>query len=161
VSRDFLLQVFSWITVPQAPDNNIKIISNFFENSRRYSQVKVLILPAIPLVLLTPVANCHRYHWHRWQIIGTISGCRHLKVNLKAKIYIYVSSTTHRWPNEISKIFLIEDFFYLPPVANLELRISPLIFEKIRNGLNGILWGWEETDSWKEPEAKNLVTLSL
>ncbi len=26
--------------------------------------------------------------------IGTISGCRNLKVNLKAKIYIYVSSTT-------------------------------------------------------------------
>jgi hypothetical protein len=30
----------------------------------------------------------------------------------------------------------------LTPVANLELRISPRIFEKIRNGLNGILWGW-------------------
>jgi hypothetical protein len=27
----------------------------------------------------------------RWQIIGTISGCRYLKVNLKAKIYIYVN----------------------------------------------------------------------
>jgi hypothetical protein len=29
-------------------------------------------------------------------IIGTILGSRHLKVNLKAKIYIYVSSTTQR-----------------------------------------------------------------
>jgi hypothetical protein len=53
---------------------------------------------------------------------------------------------------QIIKIFLIEDFFHLPrvsltPVANLELRISPRIFEKIRNGLYGILWGWEETDS--------------
>ncbi len=28
--------------------------------------------------------------WHRWQIMGTISGCRHLKVNLKAKIYIHI-----------------------------------------------------------------------
>jgi hypothetical protein len=76
--------------------------------------------------------------------MGTISGCRHLKVNLKAKIYIYVSSTTQRLPNKINKIFLIEDFFPLPPVsltpvASLELRISPRIFEKIRNGLNGIL----------------------
>jgi hypothetical protein len=67
---------------------------------------------------------------------------------------------------KIIKIFLIEDFFHLPlvsltPVANLELRISPRIFEKIRNGPNGILWGWGETDSWKEPEAQNLVTLSL
>ncbi len=42
--------------------------------------------------------------------MGTISGCRHLKVNLKAKIYINVSSTTQRWPNKIIKIFLIEDF---------------------------------------------------
>jgi hypothetical protein len=48
----------------------------------------------------------------------------------------------------------------LTPVANLELRISPRIFEKILNGLNGILWGWGETDSWKDPEAKNLVPLN-
>ncbi len=62
----FCLSFFSWITFPQAPDNNIRIISNFFENSRRYSQVKVhhryqrhrrQILPPVPLVLLTPVAN--------------------------------------------------------------------------------------------------------
>ncbi len=33
------------------------------------------------------------------------------------------------------------------PVANLELRISPRIFEKNRNGLDVILWGWGETDS--------------
>jgi hypothetical protein len=29
-----------------------------------------------------------------------------------------------------------------------------------RGGPNGILWGWEETDSKKKPQAKNLVTLS-
>jgi hypothetical protein len=52
----------------------------------------------------------------------------------------------------------------LPPVLLIPvaiLRISPRIFEKIRNGPNGILWGCGETDSWKKPEAKNLVTLSL
>ncbi len=126
----FFFRFFSWITFPQAPDNNIRIILIFFENSRRYSQLKVH----------------HRCQRHRWQIMGTISGCRHLKVNLKAKIYMYVSSTTQRWPNKIMKIFLIEDFFHLPPVslkpvANLELRISPRIFEKIWNRLNGTLWG--------------------
>ncbi len=41
---------------------------------------------------------------------------------------------------------MIEDFLHLPPVsltpvANLELRISPRIFEKIRNDPNGILRG--------------------
>ena len=72
----------------------------------------------------------------------TISGCGQLKVNLRAKIYIYVKSTTQRCPNKIMKILLLESFCHLPPVslspvANLELRISPRIFEKIRNSLNG------------------------
>jgi hypothetical protein len=34
----------------------------------------------------------------------------------------------------------------LIPVVHLYLRIFPRIFEKIRNGPNGILWGWGETD---------------
>jgi hypothetical protein len=83
--------------------------------------------------------------------MGLISGCRYLKVNLKAKMYICVNSTIQRWPNKIIKIFLIEDFSDLPPVSttpvvNFELQISPRIFEKIPNGPNGILWGRGETD---------------
>jgi hypothetical protein len=79
---------------------------------------------------------------------------------------IYVNSTTQRCPNKFIKIFLLESFFHLPPVsltpvANLELRTSPRIFEKIRNGPNGIIRGLGETGSRKKPEAKNLVTLSL
>ena len=98
--------------------------------------------------------------------MGTISGCSHLKMNLKAKIYKYVNSTTQRCANKIIKIFLLEGFFHLPPVlltpvANLELQISPRIFEKNRNGPNGIIRGLGETGSRKKPEAKNLVTLSL
>ena len=91
--------------------------------------------------------------------MATISGCRQLKVNLKAKIYLYVNSTTQRCPNKIIKIFLLESFFHLvpvslTPVANLELRTSPRIFEKIRNGLNGILWSWGETDYMKKTRSK-------
>jgi hypothetical protein len=98
--------------------------------------------------------------------MATISGCIYYKVNLKAKIYIFVISTTQRFPNKIIKIFLLEGFFHLPlvsltPVANLELRISPRIFEEIRNDPNGIIRGLGETGSRKKPEAKNLVTLSL
>jgi hypothetical protein len=66
------------------------------------------------------------------------------------------------------KIFLIEDFFHLPPmsttpVVHLELRISPRIFEKIRNGPNGTVYSgaWGKLIHEKKPEAKNLVTLSL
>jgi hypothetical protein len=84
--------------------------------------------------------------------MATISGCRHLKVNLKAKIFIYVNSTTQRCPKKIIKNFLIEDFFHLPPVpttpvVHLEPRISPRIFEKIQNGRNGTLKRLGETDS--------------
>ncbi len=43
---------FSWISFPQAPEYTIRAVSNFFENSRRYSQLKVH----------------HRCHWHRWQM---------------------------------------------------------------------------------------------
>ncbi len=54
---------------------------------------------------------------------------------------------------------MIEDFLHLPPVsttpvANLELRISPRIFEKIWNGPNGILRGLEETDSYKKTTSR-------
>jgi hypothetical protein len=82
----------------------------------------------------------------------TISGCRHLKVNLKATNYIYVNSTTERCANKINKIFLLEYFFYLPlvsltPVVHLEPRITPKIFEKIRNGRNSILRCLGETHS--------------
>ncbi len=61
---------------------------------------------------------------------------------------------------------MIEDFLHLPPVsltpvANLELRISPRIFEKIWNDPNGIVRGLGETDLWKKPVVENLVTLSL
>jgi hypothetical protein len=41
------------------------------------------------------------------------------------------------------------------------LRISPRIFEKIQNDPNVIIRGLGQGDSWKKPEAKNLVTLSL
>ncbi len=49
----------------------------------------------------------------------------------------------------------------LTPVVHLELRISQRIFEKIRNDPNVIIRGLGEGDSWKKPEAKNLVTLSF
>ena len=98
--------------------------------------------------------------------MGFISGCRYLKVNLKAKIYIYVNSTIQRCSNKIIKIFLIEDFFHLPPVSatpvvNLELRISPRIFEKIRNGPNRTLWGWGKLIHKKTSSKKSRDTVPL
>jgi hypothetical protein len=98
--------------------------------------------------------------------MATISGCRYHKVNLKAKIYIYVNSTTQRFPNNIIKIFLLEGFFHLPPVsltpvANLELRISPRIFEKIRNVPNGIIRGGGNWFKKKNRRKKSRDTVPL
>ncbi len=104
---------------------------NFFENSRRYSQLKVdhrcqrHRWQICYRCQRHRRQNCHYYQRHRWQILppvllallipwqtmGIISGCRYLKVNLKAKMYICVTSTIQRCPNKIIKSFLIEDFF--------------------------------------------------
>ena len=88
------------------------------------------------------------------------------EVNSKAKIYIYVYSTTQRCPYKIIKILQLKGFFHLPllpmtTMVHFELQISPQIYEKIWNGPNGILRGLGETDSWKKPEVENHVTLSL
>jgi hypothetical protein len=66
--------------------------------------------------------------------MGTLSDRFHLIVNLKKKMYLYVSSTT-KGVKRKCKSFLIEDFFHLPPVkttpvVHLELQISPQSFEK-------------------------------
>ena len=37
----FCFRFYSWITFPQAPEYIIRVVSNFFENSRRNSQLKV------------------------------------------------------------------------------------------------------------------------
>jgi hypothetical protein len=44
----------------------------------------------------------------------------------------------------------------MTPVVHLDLRISPGIYEKVRNGPNGILRGLGE-----KPEFENIVALSL
>ncbi len=57
---------------------------------------------------------------------------------------------------------LIEDFFDLPPVSTTpvvhsKLQKSLRIFKKILNGPVGLLWGWGETDSWKNLKLKKIV----
>jgi hypothetical protein len=52
VPRDFLLQVFFMNHFLPSPEKNIRVISIFFANLRRYSQVKVH----------------QRYQRYRWQI---------------------------------------------------------------------------------------------
>ncbi len=176
-----------WISFPPAPEYSIKTVSNFFENSRNYSQLKVChrwqmekifnqknlnnfiwsplgskgniyinfclqvhfqVSAALycshylPPVSLIPVRRWHRrqvcrwYRWHRWQICQR---CQQHKGN---------------WWQNLPPVSLT-------PVVHLDLRISPRIFEKIQNDPNFIIRGLGKGDSWKKPEAKNFVTLSL
>ncbi len=74
--------------------------------------------------------------------MGLISGCRYLKVNLKAKMYICVNSSIQRCPNKIIKIFLIEDFSHLPPVVNLELEY----LREFSKNFETVLMGYSEAE---------------
>ena len=86
-------EIFSWITFPQAPENNIRIISIFFwkfaeifasQGAPPVSTSPAANLPPVPLVLLTPVQICHRCQpyrrqicrrcqWRRWQLATDIN----------------------------------------------------------------------------------------
>jgi hypothetical protein len=73
-------------------------------------------------------------------------------MNLKKKIYLYANSTAQKCPKEIIKIYLIEDFFHLPPVST-----TPVVHLELRNFSANL----GESDPCRKPEVKNLVALSL
>ncbi len=110
----FCFRFFSRITLPQAPENNTRVILNFFKSRCTTGVNDIAGKIAAGFndtggkfatgINDTSGKFCHQFClccWHRWQIchwchspwwqiMETISGCRHLKVNLKAKIYIYM-----------------------------------------------------------------------
>ncbi len=83
---------------------------------------------SIPLGPFRIFSNCHWCHWYRWQNMEKISGCRLLKENFKAKIYIYFNSTTQRCPNKIIKIFWLKIF----SICHRCKRCQTLIWEYLR-----------------------------
>ncbi len=87
----------------------------------------------LPPVLLTPVAICHRRRWHWRQI------CRRYRWH---RWQVCHRCRWYRW-------------------CTLTCKKSPGIFKKFEIDPNFIFRGLGEGDSWKKPEAKNLVTLSL
>jgi hypothetical protein len=101
----------------------------------------------LPPVSTTPAANNYQT-------------ADNLKWTWIKKIYLFANSTTQKCPKEI--IFLMEDFFHLPPlsttlVVHLALRISPRVFKKIWNGLTGIIRCLGETDPCRKLEVRNLM----
>ncbi len=101
VPRDFCFWFFSWISFPPAPEYSIKTVSNFFENSRRYSQLKV----------------CHRCQRHRWQMekIFNQKNCKNFiwsPLGSRGNIYINFCLQVHF---HVSAAWYC--YNYLPPVA--------------------------------------------
>ncbi len=216
---------FSWISFPQASEYTTTAISNFFENSRRYSRLKVHhrcqrhrwqmekifkqkkcnnfvwapigsrvnryinfclqvhfkvsvawycfhYLPPVsttpaenlPPVSLIPVAICHRRRWPAANLPPvslTPVSCQQHKGNWWQNLPPVSLKPVANLPPVSLKPAANLPPVSLTPVVHLDLRISPLIFEKIRDDPNVVFRGLWKVDSWKKPEAKNLVILSL
>ncbi len=146
----FCFRFFSWIIFPQAPENNIVVISNLppvsmalaanfatstagvvntgstFSTSVNDIDGKIATGVNDTVGKLLPVSTTAAANLPPVSTtMGTLSDCWHLKVNLKKKIiYMLTLCTTQRCPNKIIKTFLIEDFFHLLLMVHLELRIS-------------------------------------
>ncbi len=150
----FCSRFFLWIIFPQAPENSITVISNFF---RKYLPVKV-----------HHHQICHRYQGNQWQIMGTISDCLHLKVNLKIKVFIYMLTVPTGVQSKYLKLFWLEIFsichqcqrhrwYSTPWVANISTNFR----KKFETALMGYSGPWGNLVHEKKHEAKNLVALSL
>ncbi len=158
MSRNFRLLVFLRISFPQASEYNITAISNFFANGKKSSSRKILIILfghlwvvestyifafKFTLRYLQPdiaPTICHRCQQHKrnwWQYLPPVS-------LIPAAILPPVSLTPVANLPPVS----------LTSVVNLDWRISPRIFEKIRNDPHVIFRGLGEGDSGKKTRSK-------
>ncbi len=105
----FCLWFFSWTSFPQASDYTITAVSNFFENSRRYSQLKV----------------CHRCQRHRWQMEKTFNQKNFnnfVGTPLGSRVNIYINFCL-QVPFMVSAAWYC--CHYLPPVSLTPVANSP------------------------------------
>ncbi len=166
----FCFWFFSWISFPPAPEYSIKTVSNFFENSRRYSQ------------LFFNQKNFINFIWPPLRSRGSIYINFCLQVHFQVSAAWYCSNylppvslipvaICHRrrwqrwqichWCQQKrgtgGKICRRCRWYRWQicrrccwPVVHLDLRISLRIFEKILNDPNVIIRGLGEGDSWKK-----------
>ncbi len=103
----FCFWFFSWISFPQASDYTIRVVSNFFENSRRYLQLKV----------------CHRCQRHRWQMEKTFKQKNFnnfVRTPLGSTLNIYINFCI-QVHNKVSAAWYC--CHYLPPVSLIPVTI--------------------------------------
>ncbi len=144
----FCFWFFCMNQFPPSPDYTIRAVSNFFENSRRFSQLNGKNLKS------------EKFLWFHLDTFATGVA------DTSGKFAAGFVDTGGKFATGINNASETGRKISLPvsliPVVHLDLQISPQIFAKIRNGLNGKLWGWGDWFMKKKPEkSKNLVTLSL
>ncbi len=105
----FCFWFFSWISFPQASDYTIRVVSNFSENSRRYSQLKV----------------CHRCQRHRWQMAKTFK-----QKNFNNFVWTPLGSRVNKYINvclqvhfKVSAAWYCCHYLPLPPVSLIPVAI--------------------------------------
>ena len=105
---------------------------------------------------------CRRYRWHRWKICHR---CQQHKGNWWQNFAAGVVDTSGKFAAGVVDTggnlppVLLTPVANLPPVSltsvvQLDLRISPRIFEKIQNDPNVIITGLGEGDLWKNLKQK-------
>ncbi len=144
---------FSWISFPQAPEYTKRAVSNFFKKF-----AEIFAAQGTPPVLLTPVENLPPVSTTLAKLMAKFAAG---VVDINGKFATSVVDTGDNFAVGVVDIggkfaTRVFDTGGAPWLANFSEN-----FRKNRNGPNGILLGWGETDSWKKTEAKNLVTLSL
>jgi hypothetical protein len=167
VSRDFLLLVFFMNQFPPSPRafhlDRFEFFRKFTEIFASQGAPPVAKLPPVsttpvanlPPVSATPVANFSTIFASVIDTGGKFAaGVNDTGGKGKGKNLYMLTLLPKGVQTKLLKFFCLKVF-------SIELRISPRIFEKIRNGPNVIIRGLGETDSRKKPEAKNLLTLSL
>ncbi len=148
--RVFVFRLFSWISFPQASEYLTRVVSNFFKNSWRYLQLKV-----------------QRCHWHRWQM-EKIFNQRSFKYFVG---YLWVVELTYRSiflqvHFQVSAVWYCFHFsichrYCWHRWCTLTCEYLHAFLKKIQNDPSVIFGGLGGDDFWKNPEAKNLVALSL
>ena len=116
----FCFWFFSWISFPPAPEYSIKTVSNFFENSRRYLQLKV----------------CHRCQRHRWQMEKIF-----YQKNFNNFVWSLLGSRGNIYKNFCLQVhFQVSAAWYcshyLPPVSltvDTEANLPPVLLTPVAN----------------------------
>ncbi len=75
-------------------------------------------------------------------------------IHFRCKAQFLANFAVKKNDNIFAKILIASSSNQIDLLKVFWKNVTNLIFENIWNGPNGILWGWRETDSWKNQKKK-------